>query len=845
MLDIAHSVFNVVTGVPLHEERDEIRAFRSVLAWREIIEAAGFVDTMVYEVQPDDPTVDEMMCFYKPPFTHYGPRTDLAEIAEVQIPPPPPLVPILTNLLQQIPATALDVLRNFIEGMINNLPSLSTTISEYVASSASSGVAHVVNQMVERITSEVKTWLERFRPFIESSDHRDGDDLSLSFLPPEAFLIVPALNKRVATGKATPMEMVAAAFLHDIQAAFAMETSSSKDTKPDEAKQPSVVLSPRSLGFTTSDVINKLELLLRVLPQLKEPSILDEIEVPALAQRAVRSLWAAQEYEATSSSSSSSSSTSQPPHRLLPIAETATKYLDSRAWQELSAALDEIIKHKAAPPTVRAIIDAATNKEKLAGKDRASMWARALVAILGSPLVYINRTMVFQLKMVGLDTVYKAWSQAQKRRESDGKAKDSEVEAHPLTQALKPFTEPQTMHAVMRERHFVDVHNVAEVISATYGYTSLTARPVDVTKIIAKRLKDHTLLLADLPPKKLQRERESIPGWDGLRKAVTLNSSELKIRYRPVLETDPSYQRKVDELLYQLSDAGLVKPLHRNDGHLTWYKLPEWMQVPLHPLHLAIDSLHLADHRDAQVEITQIFGQSMEHTPWYRFPFMSFISLYFQIFLKEVGIVRSEHGLAKALLSNAFLTDLVPGVVMFLLCGQLQLLALPVRSVCGDDYTPELMVEQLVVLVPTKSGGKLNWEELDERISAQQVVDDEGLYVLTVPTFKPLTEILIKMASRLPQSQVLEISNQQVVQAKVLLPATADADEAEAALLAKLGQINGCKVMFHYRFPVDGTPSRRPRLCVSVRVSTLSLIRFINTCAALDIRVEQVYDFYT
>ena len=79
-----------------------------------------------------------------------------------------------------------------------------------------------------------------------------------------------------------------------------------------------------------------------------------------------------------------------------------------------------------------------------------------------------------------------------------------------------------------------------------------------------------------------------------------------------------------------------------------------------------------------------MFGDSMTHTPWYRFPFMRFIQLYFQVrytsnhfshvlshslisatlqvLMKEVGIVQTKHGIAKALFSNAFLTDLVPGI---------------------------------------------------------------------------------------------------------------------------------------------------------------------------------------
>ena len=51
MLDMAHSIFNAVTGVPPKEETTEVRAFRPVLEWRRIIESAGFRDTMLYEME--------------------------------------------------------------------------------------------------------------------------------------------------------------------------------------------------------------------------------------------------------------------------------------------------------------------------------------------------------------------------------------------------------------------------------------------------------------------------------------------------------------------------------------------------------------------------------------------------------------------------------------------------------------------------------------------------------------------------------------------------------------------------------------------------------------------------
>lgn len=51
--------------------------------------------------------------------------------------------------------------------------------------------------------------------------------------------------------------------------------------------------------------------------------------------------------------------------------------------------------------------------------------------------------------------------------------------------------------------------------------------------------------------------------------------------------------------------------------------------------------------------------------------------------------------------------------------------------------------------------------------------------------------------------------------------------------------------MFNYRFPVDPhSPNQKPRLCVSVSVSTFSIVRFIHACDAMDVEVAQLYDFY-
>ena len=88
MLDLAHSVFNAVTGVDPKTDRAEVRAFRPVSSWIDLVQRCGhLVDAKLYERQSDDPTIDEMLCVYKPPFrwTHVpAPRTSPADAAAAE-----------------------------------------------------------------------------------------------------------------------------------------------------------------------------------------------------------------------------------------------------------------------------------------------------------------------------------------------------------------------------------------------------------------------------------------------------------------------------------------------------------------------------------------------------------------------------------------------------------------------------------------------------------------------------------------------------------------------------------------------------------------------------------------
>ncbi len=168
------------------------------------------------------------------------------------------------------------------------------------------------------------------------------------------------------------------------------------------------------------------------------------------------------------------------------------------------------------------------------------------------------------------------------------------------------------------------------------------------------------------------------------------------------------------------------------------------------------------------------------------------------------------------------------------------LLAYPVQLVNGGSYDQSTLVEQLVIAAPRQ----MNWREFDSRIT--QVCEAVGgLWVLSVPTFKPFTQLLVKMARELPVATVLQISNQAVVQVRVEIcqPYDGGADSTSAAL-SSIKNLPGCEINFEFHYPhVGGDKQPRTQVSLAVKVPFLlnTLRRILDTSC---LTVVQVYDFW-
>ena len=229
---------------------------------------------------------------------------------------------------------------------------------------------------------------------------------------------------------------------------------------------------------------------------------------------------------------------------------------------------------------------------------------------------------------------------------------------------------------------------------------------------------------------------------------------------------------------------------------------------------------------------------------------------YFDVLRTECDVVARKHGLVKAYASVAFLTDLVPGIVMTAIFAQLRLLAAPLRVTLGDDsYTaqPDRFLEEIVLFANIEASVPLAaffTEGVDARISdvrAVQQAECGQVIIMCVPPFKAMGEVLAQIACKVPTARVLEISNQAEVQVRVSCRAHGEAEAAAEAWIARLGP--GVEVVARYQMPISGESATEPaRKQIALGVAVPYLMQLLRGCSGIArdeaVRLEQVYDYY-
>ncbi|CAB9497907.1 Uncharacterized FAD-linked oxidoreductase YitY [Seminavis robusta] len=893
MLDMAHSIFNAVTGVSPDDEASEIRAFRPLTEWRDLCRRTGFVDTMLYGLEVGDCTYDFMLCFRKEgnPETIQRPADFFSSQTKRMDPPELPIFGAVRTLLSQVPAFVGIYAADGVNLLLANLPRLRSAIDQFILCDLPEAlqadarcqefleteqfleIPKKIHGLFVLFVNKLQELGTGAKSLLDAGQVRQISNIAGLLSMKEVWLILPTIKRRsVQTPEA--VERVEQMVLEFVEENIPMLLQVGESKQEPDAPANENAASPGSPEADESVTAEEVMLMIETL-QSEIPGILDpKVVLPNSG------------FTLTQQSALVGASASSDLHA---FAERVAWLHDRSSFTELRDALvgpnQSVLQTKHLP-----------TKDRLLSPQHP--WHRSMIAFFKGPRVILNQSTLFGVRMVGLSDFIDVYNEAKTlaQREQARRAENASGLSSDAVAVLQFLTKEVSSDEHIKEVSIRfdaggshgsrDLFDVGEILFASFGYSSLTSKPSDVTN----ELKDLQRSLAlgrrsasgagnPIVTSLMEEPHAGRPGWLPVReeilkgfrnrgnatqagdsarrfvvKAGTLGmagSNNLKVQYRPLWTSVPAGD--VANLCQFAQGANLVDPtFHANDGHYMWFKLPEWMQV----------------------EVISKLATSLDHTPWYYFPFSEFMANYFRVLLQVCLIVSKEYGLVTAYASVPFFYDLVPGIIMSALFAQLQALAVPITKAL-EPPNEAVMVEEILFLMPFDSSSHLHESPqsllkrlVDSRIRSAHLIckpisnkGGMGLYRMVVPTYKAMGEILVQMALALPSARLLQISNQQVVQ--VLLAVSLEEEEEEGRPLAagnndtvdstvrKINNVEGLEVVMRFQYPADNiarrlegeTKAREVHLAVKAQVcQLLTLLHMVSWNDR--ITVKQIYDFW-
>ena len=411
----------------------------------------------------------------------------------------------------------------------------------------------------------------------EIQEHYDSE-----WLCPEIWLILPVIQRRVDAGKATEAEKRAVEF---VKASLPMlllgddeKGEGGGGVKEDMREPPSTSAASaeaESTGEVTGEEVLSCLKSLKI-PALFEPSSLSASGFTVRQQTALIAQFGGRDASEAAANFSG--------------------FLTRPSWDEIK----EELRFCSTLPTKANLIDT-----------DGTPWNNAMRAFLRSPKVVLRsrtRTLMRMGGLAKLDDLYEEEKSGKRKRASSV----STAKRVPASEALNRVVSRHASRVIRREfEGGVRLSNIATIVNASFGYKSLTSKMTDVTEQVRSALdtRDGSLLLYEDDLILMRNKRSSVKaGADETRGALLkiatlglVGKNKLVLEYT-LIEGDGNGWEEADRVLVveELQKAGVTKRLHEKEGgEYTFFKLVEWMQV----------------------EILALFADSLNHTPWFRFPF--------------------------------------------------------------------------------------------------------------------------------------------------------------------------------------------------------------------------------
>ena len=398
-LDVAHSIFNVVTGVSQAEERAEIRAFRPLLEWRRIVESVGLRDTLLYDMEEGDPTCDEMMCFVKGNLREHSKQRQQEKIDSnicdvgAEDNGSVSFNGKIKTLTKNLPSITLEIAKVrhynidfisffFMQNFIGKLLEIMKKIDEGLKRGdlgLTAGQTFLVQQLTSQILRPGIEMLEATEPFLNEAKPRDAN---IDLIPDELLILINGLQKRAQEKDATATEIALAAIVKDVS--NFIDSLGDTEEKADS----------RRVDVTSEEVRRLIGKLLTSQPTLTDLDNLSGSDFNQSTKLFIESNFGKKGRNIDADL----------------ITDVVYPYLDQYSWNKIEAALEEIIQN---PESNKFLYKNIT--------DSRSPWYHATMGLLSSREIKFNGFGKTLASAAGLGSLIDMWKVAQKIRGTEGR----------------------------------------------------------------------------------------------------------------------------------------------------------------------------------------------------------------------------------------------------------------------------------------------------------------------------------------------------------------------------------------------------------------------------------------
>lgn len=302
------------------------------------------------------------------------------------------------------------------------------------------------------------------------------------------------------------------------------------------------------------------------------------------------------------------------------------------------------------------------------------------------------------------------------------------------------------LHHIPKEKLANFIASMARVLKPN-GILLLREHDAHTSDLVTLTSAAHTIFNAIMNGEKISVETAEYRNFQPLTYWIDLlEKQQLKLEAGPLLQIDDptrnsllKFRKTANSLaehLDQLSrDTQNSDAAYKRDLTQSYLTTPEWINV----------------------DVSEEYAQFINHTPFYKFPYMQSVKTYWQCFGDSWRASAKRNGHWKTLTSPCTLTNMFVGTSMTLEYAAKSLISVPMRLVYEDSEP-----KTLTVILQDR---KLELHKLDKSIKIIKKLPTNNLVTVELPRYQEF----LKTVRKLQNSTIIihEIAGQREIQLKL------------------------------------------------------------------------------